>query len=224
MSFSSPLDHPNLVVVHFNPYAGGKFWINCLAHHSAAMPLISNLHDRHRAMFDLEDDLKQRLKLELINKTLPPPDELHQWCQYELGHFEMWGGSLEDLLQPNGSQLIDTKALKLLDQYKCFTINHGGLPWHQVQAKLPNAKHIFLINSEQFQRQAAALKDSTFVPGYTPLPEKISDVFYVDVDNTWLDSNITKSCVGQCWQWMGLNPEPGYPLSLYIENYFKLHR
>jgi hypothetical protein len=32
------MDHPNLVVVHYNQYAGGKFFINCLAHHDQVLP------------------------------------------------------------------------------------------------------------------------------------------------------------------------------------------
>jgi hypothetical protein len=32
------MDHPNLVVVHYNQYAGGKFFINCLAHHEQVLP------------------------------------------------------------------------------------------------------------------------------------------------------------------------------------------
>jgi hypothetical protein len=224
MSLSSPLDHPNLVVVHFGPYAGGKFWINCLAHHSGAMPLMGRLYDRHWAMFNLEDDLKQRLKLELINRTLPPPEELHRWCEYELGHIAMWGAPLKDLLQPDSDQLIDANALKLLDQYRCFMVNHGDVSWHEVRSQLPNARHVFLINAEQFQRRAAVLKGQSVAPGYTPFPEAVSDAFYVNVGNTWFDANITEFYVKQCWDWMGLPPEPTPTLGSYIENYFTLHQ
>lgn len=221
---SSPLDHPNLVVVHYNPYAGGKFWINCLAHHSAAMPLLSPLHNRHWAMFDLEDDLKQRLKLELINKTLPPPEELHNWCEYESGHINMWGGSLSDLLLSDGSQQINQHALTLLEKYRCFVINHGGVDWQQAVKALPQAKHVFLTNSQQFQRRAAILKGHLDVPIYSPLPESLPDVFYVDVDNTWFDVNITEFYVKQCWEWLGLSVERIPTLQDYIENYFTLHQ
>lgn len=223
MSFS-PMDHPNLVVVHFSAYAGGKFWINCLAHHSAAMPLLSPLTERHWSLFNIEDDLKQRLKLELINKTLPPPEELHNWCNYESGHIDMWGGTLHELLQPNGDQCINPNVLKLLSQYRCCIINHGAVHWKEAVTKLPQAKHVFLINSAVFQARAAKLKGQSVVPEYSPLPESGLDAFYVDVDTTWFDVNITEFYVKQCWKWLGLQPEPTPTLQRYIEDYFTLHQ
>lgn len=224
MNSAHPLDHPNLVVVHFSPYAGGKFWINCLAHHSLAMPLLTDLNDRHWSMFNLEDDLRQRLKLELINKTLPPPEELHNWRKYELGHIAMWGDSLPVLLEPQGYEKINRHALNLLNQYRCFIIDHGVVSWEKGLATLPHARHVFLINSAKFQARAAELKAPGDNHESLIFPESLPNVFYVNVDDTWFDVNITDYKVRQCLSWLGLEDEPMPGLQPYIENYFNLHR
>ena len=83
------MNHPNLVVVHYNSYAGGKFWINCLSHHMQAIPGLCVATPEHTHDLWLLDNLDaveiQSRKIARINSTLPPKDKLTKWCMFELG-------------------------------------------------------------------------------------------------------------------------------------------
>jgi hypothetical protein len=225
MFTSYPLDHQNLTVVHFNAYAGGKFWINCLAHHPDAMPLFGKINNQHWSNFDLDATLKHKLKLEHINKSLPPRDKMRDWVRYEHGHLEMWGDLIDGITGP-GKCCELTNSLNLLVKYRCFTINHQTNleRFNTIRDNLPTVKHIVLVNARNFQERASVLKGCNFnVPVHDHLLG-LDNVFYVDVDNTWFDADITDFYVKQCWGWLGLPEIPTPTLQSYIENYFTLHQ
>jgi len=212
------MDHPNLTVVHFNAYTGGKFWINCLAHHPDAMPLLGRINDRHWSMFNLEDSVKTQLKLAHIHSSLPSKDNLHKWCRYEHGHYEMWNESKIDTVPEN--------SLRLLDQYHCFTVNHdtslSGV--QNIKNTLPLAKHIVLVNASKFQALAAKLKAADFNIPTGEFPLDHSDVFYVDVDRIWFNLPLLARTVRQCWNWIGLREYTSTDVYDYATRYFELHQ
>jgi len=218
MFTSYPMDHPNLTVVHFNAYAGGKFWINCLAHHPDAMPLLGKITDHHWSMCNLEDTFKQKLKLAHINSSLPSHDNLHRWCQYEHGHLEMWGVISSDAVPEN--------SLRLLDQYHCFTVNHNVSVsrFQHIWDTFPLVKHIVLVNATKFQTLAAKLKSEDFDIITTDLPLDYNDVFYVNVDRIWFNLPLLGQTVRQCWDWLGLCEHTRTDVYDYATRYFELHQ
>jgi hypothetical protein len=222
------MNHPNLVVVHYNSYAGGKFWINCLSHNLHAVPGLS-VADPQRP-FDrwLLDDLDleeiQRLKIARINSTLPVTDDLKNWCMFELGCAQFWGDTLENLLKNDCD--IPATAIQLLDQYRCFIVNHR--PQHgtidQLVAKLPRSKHILLTNAENFQITSAAIKRSVHWNARHDTTTNHDNFFVVDVDNTYMHVDRTINRVKECLQYLDLDTALDPNIHSFVTRYFDLHR
>jgi len=227
MATIDQMNHPNLVVVHFNPYAGGKFWINCLSHHAQVIPGLCVGIPKHDVDLWLLDDLNlqeiQRRKIDRINSTLPPIDDLSNWCQYELGCDQFWGNDLGVLLAQE--YIIPHTSIQLLDRYRCFIVNHraNDVECKKIFNRLPRAQHIVLANSDNFQQISMAIKQSDPWPLKYDTPTTL-DAFVVDVDNTYMNVDLTLARVKDCLQYLGLITELDPNIYNFVKRYFDLHR
>lgn len=225
----SQLDHPNLIVVHYWPYQGGKFFANCLAHHPAVMPQLA-IDDSHQQL--------QAKKISKIHASLPPKDQITQWTRYELGCRSFWGGNLHDFF--NHRAEVSDKALSMLQQYRCFIMSHVADPVYvdRLKHQLPQAKHIVLVNADNFTKLAVTLK----APGqdvtawlernrlqpdrYLRFPATSfadNELFRLDVDTVYYQQTLIRPAVEQCLYWLGLDNKLDPAVDQFIERYLRLH-
>ena len=227
MSNLSLMNHPNLVVVHYNSYAGGKFWINCLSHHTDAVPGLCVATPQHTADLWLLDDLppdeKQRRKIARINSTLPSTDFMKNWCEFELGCAQFWGSNLYEFL--NEDCAISDTAIELLDRYRCFIVNHRpqDSDVEEICNRLPRARHVLLSNADNFQRISMDKKQSDPWPLKYETTTKL-DAFVVDVDNTYMNVDLTVGRVKECLGYLRLSTVLDHNIHDFVIGYFDLHR
>lgn len=230
----SALDHPNLIVIHYWPYQGGKFFANCLAHHPKVLPQLPILDTDHWVFSNTADvDL---LKINTIYSSIPPLDKTHEWHRYELGCRNFWGGNIANF---SSQQLVpDPAALLLLDQYRCFIMSHVPTA-HMVdciQQQLPQAKHIVLTNAHRFTKIAMSIKQPSILwqewmernqlsqDHYNTKIESIADsVFVVDVDQVYFDRSSVNLEVNRCLSWLGLDNNLSPALDDFLSLYFSRH-
>ena len=223
------MDHPNLVVVHYNQYAGGKFFINCLAHHNQVLPglcVAAPVHTHDHWIFEtLAATEKTQRKLSRINSTIPNRDQMHHWAQDELGCQQFWGWGIGELFGPALVQ-ASTDSLALLNSYRCFIVNHAMdmSTYNCIHNLWPQARNIVLHNESQFQSQAVQLKS----PNYgslktTQLPLDL-DAFYFDVDRTQFNQPAVIESTKQCLAWLGLDTHVNSNIHNYVERYFAIHQ
>jgi len=189
-------------------------------------------------MPQLDQHRRQSHKLQHIHDSLPPVDSVDQWVNYELGCRDFWGVNLHDIM--NRGLVPDADAIKLLDHYKCFIVNHSCHPdfVSKLQKDLPQAFHIVLSNGQRFLELAVKLKQ----PGasmtewlernrmdpkaYMKFPVHTytdPQLFVVDVDRVYFDRSAVKPQVEQCLKEMGLSTDLDPSLENFIDRYFDLH-
>jgi len=223
------MDHPNLVVVHYNQYAGGKFFINCLAHHDQVLPglcVAAPVHTYDHWIFEsLSTEEKTQRKIARINGTIPERENLHYWAGNELGCQQFWGWGLGQIFDPPVIQAPE-ESLSLLQDHRCFIVNHvmDMSMYNQIQNLWPRARHIVLHNERLFQQQAVTLKSPDYGPLKTAqLPQDL-DAFYFDVDQTQFNKTAVIQNTEQCLEWLGLNINVNSNIHNYVERYFAIHQ
>jgi hypothetical protein len=222
------MDHPNLVVVHYNQYAGGKFFINCLAHHDQVLPglcVAAPVHTYDHWIFEpIDATEKTQRKISRINGTIPDQQHLHHWAREELGCQQFWGWGIGHLWsQP--VQAVDY-SLSLLDNHRCFIVNHDMNLEHYNKLKnlWPQAQHIVLHNERRFQQQAVKLKSPDYGPLKTAqLPQDL-DAFYFDVDSNQFDKTAIINQTHRCLSWLRLSTQVHSNIDHYVEKYFAIHQ
>lgn len=218
------MNHPNLVVVHYNQYAGGKFFINCLAHNNNILPGI-NITTRDNWVIESSTvKEKTRWKIERINSTFPT--DPMEWTQHELGCINFWGAFYYELIAQH--KPVNPTAIELLKGNTCFIVSHLMSETANSLEKLPRARHIFLHNAKNFQELSAKIKcpyqdDPEFNLLFEEPPE-IPGAFYLDVDNTYFDTEKTINEVERCIRWLGRYSELDTNLTDYITRYWGIHR
>ena len=222
------MDHPNLVVVHYNQYAGGKFFINCLAHHDQVLPglcVAAPVHTYDHWIFEHTSTAKKtQRKIDRINSTIPQKSRMHFWAQHELGCQQFWGWGFGDLWSRQ-VQAVDY-SLSLLNSHRCFIVNHvmNINEFNRIHDLWPLAQHIVLHNETQFQQQAVRSKSPDYGPLKTAqLPNNL-DAFYFDVDRTQFNRSAVIASTEQCLAWLGLDIDVNKNLHDYIERYFAIHQ
>lgn len=221
------MNHPNLVVVHYNQYAGGKFFVNCLAHNNNVLPGITIASPEPYdswALGNLPNREKIRCKIKRINQTIP--NNLLEWTQHELGCINFWGAFYYQLVDDH--EPVNTIAVDLLKGHTCFLISHLMSKVTESVTKMPRARHIFLHNARNFQELSAKIKcpyydDPEFKLLFEDPPE-IPGAFYLDVDATYFDTKKTISEVERCIRWLGRPVELDANLPDYITRYWEIHR
>ncbi len=214
------LAHPNLIVVHYRPYQGGKFFINCLAHHRAVMPQLDT--GRYLPGRDF--------KLQQIHNSLPPPEHLRKWEKFELGCRSFWGGRLTEMLQR--TQQPNAVSTELLSQYHCFIINHMNNPerFDLIDQNLPGVKHLVLVNADEFCKMAISTKapmdyDHKLSSGsFDRHMFTNRNAFFLDVDSAYSDPAQLMAQLHQCLSWMDLDTELDSSLHDFVRQYFLLHQ
>jgi hypothetical protein len=237
MTLLSQLDHPNLVVVHYWPYQGGKFFANCLAHHNRVMPQLAVADYRDSWALNPPGTFEKQ-KIKRIHSSLPPEDRVTEWVDYELGCKAFWGGNLHDIM--NLGVEPDAGTINLLNHYKCFIMSHVCDPnfVDTLKHEIPNAKHIVMTNAPNFAKVAIGIKE----PGYhmqewlarNHMPDdayfnfpnhKFADreLFQVDVDRLYFDRSLVRSEVERCLTWLNLDTTLDIEFDRFVDQYFKLH-
>lgn len=227
----------NLVVVHFNQYTGGKFYINLLSHHEGILPGLG-VHDdtgpRHAWMLTGENVEENKIKT--INQTIPPRERMYSWSQYELGCKYFWGALFYQII--DRSVKPGNASLDLLKRNLCFICNHEieFRDFKRCTTTWPKAQHIVLYNGRKFQTRAASFK--TLLPRYTYTePNWIHDpsiqtwlavknirVFKVDVDTTFVSEKRIIESVNTCMIWLGKAYDPHLNFQSYLQKYLRLHQ
>jgi len=223
MTTFKEMNHKNLIVVHFNPYAGGKFFINCLSHNSGILPGLGVAHTHDHWLFNNEsDEEKNRLKIARINSTIPPTAELSKWPSYELGCVYFWGALLNQLDKMSPC----AESINLLQSNICFIVDHDMTleTFCYLSNTLPEARHIILHNSNRFQTIAAKVKKYNLPLPQRTLPLHMENCFYINVNDTYFESDKIKICVSDCLKWLGINECLDPNLDQYIKRYQSLHR
>lgn len=222
------MDHPNLVVVHYNQYAGGKFFINCLAHHDQVLPglcVAAPVHTYDHWIFEpLSEEQKTQRKIGRINGTIPDRDLMHFWARDELGCQQFWGWTIGHLWSVP-VQAVDY-SLSLLNNHRCFIVNHDMDLEHYNKLKnlWPRARHIILHNETQFQQRAVRLKSPDYGPLQTAQLPRDLEAFYFDVDGTQFNSTAIIENTERCLEWLGLNTCVNQNIHCYMERYFAIHQ
>jgi hypothetical protein len=220
------MNHCNLVVVHFNPYAGGKFFINCLAHNPGILPglcIASPIHTYDNWLFENVDNIEFR-KIERINSTIPPPEDMLIWPSYELGCNGFWGAGFREIFIDGHTP--GAEALKLLNSNICFIVNHqvADTIVEKCIDLCPNARHIILYNHTNFQKKASEIKSPDCQLSQMNTVPFDSNFFYLDVDNTYTDLNTVKNAVNRCIKWMKIDNNLHNNINSYVTRYLDLHQ
>lgn len=218
------MNHYNLLVVHFLPFAGGKFFINCLSHNPGILPglcVASPIHTYDHWIFDNSDDITHQ-KIKRINSTIPSAIDMPKWASYELGCNQFWGGIISQITK---DQVPSVESLALLQNNVCFIVNHSisDLDIARIIEKWPNARHIVLHNHIKFQEVAMKIKSGQGIIQEVKTT-KNPEFFYVDVDNTYTDVNRVKTVVSDCIKWLGLESNLDENFNGYVSKYLKLHQ
>jgi hypothetical protein len=223
------MDHPNLVVVHYNQYAGGKFFINCLAHHNQVLPglcVAAPVHTYDHWIFEsLSTEEKTQRKIARINGTIPERENLHYWAGNELGCQQFWGWGLGQIFDPPVIQ-APKESLSLLQDHRCFIVNHvmDMNMYNRIQDLWPQAQHIVLHNERLFQQRAVTLKSPNYGPLKTGQLPRDLGAFYFDVDGTQFNKAAVIENTEQCLKWLGLNINVNSNIDHYVERYFAIHQ
>lgn len=223
------MDHPNLVVVHYNQYAGGKFFINCLAHHEQVLPglcVAAPVHTYDHWIFEPFDTTeKTQKKIARINGTIPDRSRVHFWAQEELGCQQFWGWGLGQIFDPPVIQAPE-ESLRLLNDYRCCIVNHVMTMdmYNRIQDLWPQARHIILHNEREFQSRAVSLKSPDYGPLKTAQLPRDLDAFYFDVDGIQFNQSEVIESTEQCLEWLGLNILVNSNINHYVERYFAIHQ
>jgi len=222
------MDHPNLVVVHYNQYAGGKFFINCLAHHDQVLPglcVAAPVHTYDHWIFEpLSAEEKTQRKIARIMSTIPEPSCMRFWSQYELGCQQFWGWGFGELWsQP--VQAVDY-SLTLLNSHRCFIVNHvmNINEFDRIHELWPRARHIVLHNETQFQQRAVRFKSPDYGILKTGQLPRDLEAFYFDVDGTQFKPTAIIENTENCLEWLGLNTCVNQNIHDYMERYFAIHQ
>jgi hypothetical protein len=222
------MDHPNLVVVHYNQYAGGKFFINCLAHHDQVLPglcVAAPVHTYDHWIFEpLSAEQKTQRKIERINSTIPEQSRMHFWAQHELGCQQFWGWGFGHLWsQP--VQAVDY-SLTLLRSHRCFIVNHvmNINEFDRITKLWPQARHIVLHNETQFQHRAVQFKSPDYGTLKTAQLPRDLEAFYLDVDGTQFDPTAVIENTESCLEWLKLDANVNSNIYNYMKRYFAIHQ
>ena len=223
------MDHPNLVVVHYNQYAGGKFLINCLAHHEQVLPglcVAAPVHTYDHWIFEPSSAAeKTQRKISRINGTIPDRSRVQFWAQDELGCQQFWGWGLGQIFDPPVIQAPE-ESLRLLSEYKCCIVNHVMTMdmYDRIRNLWPQAKHIVLHNEREFQSRAVSLKSPDYGPLKTTQLPRDLEAFYFDVDGIQFDQSAVIETTERCLEWLGLNILVNSNIHNYVERYFAIHQ
>lgn len=149
-------DSKNPVVISFGPFAGGRFLGNCLSLSKDFCP-----QNPLAAEYLLQHPTDYDYRLEVVLKSLPPPDKVHLWQKFEyrdqqlygLRHFGFWIQGLK--YKPNDI------TRKLCESTMRFLLNDHTMEPMGLCKVWTNATVVRLINSRRFQDISVHKKQST---------------------------------------------------------------
>lgn len=123
-------------------------------------------------------------------------------------------------------------AVELLSQYHCFIVNHLTDPdrLDAIDQSLPMAKHIVLVNANEFCKMSIDKKAPTdydhrlSAGSFNRHMFTNRNAFFLDVDSAYSDSTQLMVQLHQCLAWMGLDTELDLRLHSFVRQYFSLHQ
>lgn len=140
-------DSKNAVVMSFLPFSGGKFLGNCLSLSKNICP-----QDPLAAEYLLHHPTDYDYRLATVLKTLPSPDQMHLWRDFEYGDEQLYGGDVYWKFWPQGikGSLNDITKKLCNSTMRFFITDHTMEPFGLCQV-WQNATVVRLINSRRFQ-------------------------------------------------------------------------
>lgn len=135
----------NATVLSFVPYTGGKFLSNCLALSRYACPqhtLAADYLLRHPDDYDF--------RLRIVSESLPPPDKMISWRDFEYGDQQIYGHAFGAWIAGVAAEPNDITKKLCISDMRFFVTNHGVAPINLGRI-WKNATIIKLINSRKFQ-------------------------------------------------------------------------
>jgi hypothetical protein len=153
----------NPIIIHFPPFAGGKFISNCLSLSKHAVP-----QNRQAAEYLLNNPNDYAFRLDTALKSLPPKGDMINWiASYEYGDTDLYG-SIHKSWRTEKLSTVSVNAIteKLSNSnLKFFICSHEGPCQVLNLLKVwPNATVIILKNCRKFIDIASQLKTSDLQP------------------------------------------------------------
>lgn len=231
---SIDLTSPNLILLYYPPFAGGKFVSNSLS-----LSRYCILPDIKFAPLDLGyttfDNSYYEFKLNAVLSTLPPPDQVRNWRRYEFKEYMIHGLYNNDYGEYELNYFQNFKFTPLLENLlksnrdHCFVSHYHNvaLGFKSVWA---NCKIITLVNWFKFIKIAGTLKHSEnediikhldyLIDHQTSLPHQ-SYIF--DVDNSMFNRRNYLLSMKILYDGLGYDDHNPDLLSKYYDEYRFLH-
>lgn len=153
----------NAVIMSYFPFSGGKFLGNCLSLSKDFCP-----QDPLAAEYLLQNPTDYDYRLQVVLKTLPPPDKMHLWQTFEHGDERLYGSSVYwDAWSEGIKGTPNDITKKLCDSKMRFLLTEHTMEPFGLCKVWPNATLIRLVNFRNFQ-DICLRKKRPFPPRYNP--------------------------------------------------------
>lgn len=222
------LDKPNLnsdrlIIVVYNPWAGGKFFVNALGLSNRAV-----LQHADYAAMQLDGKVNAWAKYDILKQRLDKTTT--RWLDLGLGCSNLFGDNLKD---PNSYPPLITRLSN--NNHYFFVVAHNESIARSLTKTWPNAKIIYVCNSFNFVSWRFNHKTRRDVPlcSWFPNYQRLSEVdvdfsnfvyefphqkVTVDAD-VFLDKDKLLCCVKFLYQWLGLDDYNDILINDYYDFY-----
>jgi hypothetical protein len=221
-------DYNSLAIhVYYPVAAGGKFTVNSLGLSRHCV-----IHDPQLAEWDIEqtnfDSVYYQRKLEIIQGTVPLPDNLQNWNKFELGVLDKW---------INSSNRITLTLQKIIDQGRHFCqIGHvmeDFKPWLDISPELKNV--IKLTNYTKWLKRCAFkvnglandVDNKVVYWDYIDkkeIGEPPMNWLLVDMDDSIFDQAIMQNQIEQLYNHFGFDDFQPELWQQYYQKYIAVHK
>lgn len=214
-----------LIVFNFPAGGGGKMLQNCvgLSRHCV---LSNSRYIRWQLEFQGPiNTAYYRQKLEWVLATVPAKENIHNWLAYEIDKDDPVGFNFMGYRE---SRPITNKDYYLLaDQglWCTATVHNFGAAEYFVNY-WPTVRHVSLVNSEQFARQALSVKNVnlTYDTDWNTLGRTPPEIcFNFDVDNTIYDQDKFLNQVQDLYEYLGFDDFQREIVGEYYKRYIAIH-
>lgn len=217
------LQTDKIVIVIYNPWAGGKFFVNALGLSNKAV-----LQHKEYAELQLDKKINSWAKFEVLKQKIQHTTT--RWLDLGLGCSNIFGDNPED---PKGFPSLVSR-LSESDQY-FFVVAHNEGAARDLTALWPNAKILFVCNSYNFVSWRFNHKTRKDVPfcKWFPNYQRLADI---DLDfsnfvysfsqekitvnaDVFLDKDKLLCCIKFLYDWLGLDDYN----NILVEDYYNIY-
>lgn len=136
----------NAVIMCFLPFAGGRFLGNCLSLSKDFCP--QNLLAAEHLLLNPTD---YDYRLEVVLKTLPPPDKVHLWQRFEYRDQHLYGVDCFRRWMAGIKWIPNSITTKLCESTMRFLLNDHTMEPFGLCKVWQNATLVRMVNSYNFQ-------------------------------------------------------------------------